>query len=92
MNKSNPLNKLTMQQLDAIYGTGLRRGAKERITRWGQLGVTGPQASHPIHVYGYDMIIPGFTYGFQQIVFKGSWISGPETCVSTPMPTGLTES
>jgi phosphate transport system substrate-binding protein len=72
VNKSNPISKLTMQQLDAIFGTGLRRGAKEPITRWGQLGVTGPQASHRIHVYGYDMIIPGFTYGFQQIVFKGS--------------------
>jgi phosphate transport system substrate-binding protein len=72
VNKSNPISKLTMQQLDAIYGTQLRRGAKEPITRWGQLGVTGPQASHPIHVYGYDMIIPGFTYAFQQIVFKGS--------------------
>ena len=72
VNKSNPISKLTLEQLDAIYGTGLRRGARERITRWGQLGVTGPRASHPIHVYGYDMIIPGFTYGFQQIVFKGS--------------------
>lgn len=72
VNRSNPLTKLSMQQLDAIYGTQLRRGAKEPITRWGQLGITGPQASHPIHVYGYDMIIPGFTYAFQQIVFKGS--------------------
>ena len=72
VNKSNPVSKLTLQQLDAIFGTGLRRGAKEPITTWGQLGVTGPQASHRIHVYGYDMIIPGFTYGFQQIVFKGS--------------------
>ena len=72
VNKSNPLSRLTLQQLDAIYGTALRRGAKERITTWGQLGVTGSQASRRIHVYGYDMIIPGFTYGFQQIVFKGS--------------------
>lgn len=72
VNKSNQISKLTMQQLDAIFGTGLRRGAKERITTWGQLGVTGPQATHRIHVYGYDMIIPGFTYAFQQIVFKGS--------------------
>jgi len=72
VNQSNPISKLDLQQLDAIFGTGLRRGAKEPITRWGQLGVTGPQASHPIHVYGYDMIIPGFTYGFQQSVFKGS--------------------
>jgi phosphate transport system substrate-binding protein len=72
VNKSNPISKLTMQELDAIFGTGLRRGAKERITTWGQLGVTGPQASHRIHVYGYDMIIPGFTYAFQQTVFKGS--------------------
>lgn len=72
VNKSNTVSRLTMQQLDAIYGMQLRRGAKEHITTWGQLGVTGPQASHTIHVYGYDFIIPGFTYGFQQIVFKGA--------------------
>jgi phosphate transport system substrate-binding protein len=72
VNKSNSISRLTLQQLDAIYGTALRRGAKERITTWGQLGVTGPQATHRIHVYGYDMIIPGFTYAWQQNVFKGS--------------------
>jgi len=90
VNKSNPISKLTMQQVDAIFGTGLRRGAKERITIWGQLGVSGPKASHRIHVYGYDMIIPGFTYAFQQIVFKGShhWTGDLREYTNAHQPNG----
>jgi len=72
VNKTNPISRMTMQQLDAVFGTGLKRGAKEPITKWGELGLTGAWANRPIHVYGYDMSIPGFTYAFQQIVFKGS--------------------
>ncbi len=71
VNKSNPLSRMTLQQLDAIYGTTLKRGATEPIRRWGQLGLTGEWADRPIHVYGYDFSIPGFTYAFQQMVFKG---------------------
>ena len=90
VNRSNPISKLTMQQLDAIFGTGLRRGAKERVTIWGQLGVTGPKGSHRIHVYGYDMIIPGFTYAFQQIVFKGSdqWTGDLREYTNAHQPNG----
>ena len=90
VNQSNSISKLDLQQLDAIFGTGLRRGAKEPITRWGQLGVSGPQASRPIHVYGYDMIIPGFTYGFQQRVFKGSdkWTGNLREYTNAHQPDG----
>ncbi|MBV9083014.1 MAG: substrate-binding domain-containing protein [Acidobacteriaceae bacterium] len=72
VNKDNPLNKLTLKQLDAIFGAERKRGEKEPIVKWGQLGLTGDWADKPIHVYGYDMQIPGFTYFFQQAVFLGS--------------------
>src|SRR5262249_2917453 len=65
VNKDKPLNKLTMKQLDGVFGaerTGgwiaLRwnekaaRGPEGNIRTWGQLGVSGSLANQPIHVYG----------------------------------------
>ena len=40
VNKSNPIEQLTLQQLDAIYSADLRRGGKV-VETWNDLGVTG---------------------------------------------------
>jgi phosphate transport system substrate-binding protein len=45
---------LNFTQLDAIFGSERRRGAREPIRTWGQLGLTGAWAHKPIHVYGYN--------------------------------------
>jgi phosphate transport system substrate-binding protein len=51
VNKDNPLERLTFQQLDAILSTTRHRGASP-VTVWGQLGLTtGEWADKPIHVY-----------------------------------------
>jgi formylglycine-generating enzyme required for sulfatase activity/ABC-type phosphate transport system substrate-binding protein len=43
----NPLRKLTLAQLDAIFSASRRRGGKSPTT-WGQLGLTGKWADAPI--------------------------------------------
>jgi phosphate transport system substrate-binding protein len=50
VNKGNPLERITFQQLDAILSTTHYRGGAP-ITVWGQLGLTGEWADKPIHVY-----------------------------------------
>ena len=68
VNKTNPLAKMSMTQLDAIFGSQraggwvgqiwhpeFARGADKDIRTWGQLGVTGPLADKPIHTYGYSL-------------------------------------
>lgn len=68
VSRQNPLNCLTMQQLDGIFGSqrlgGWRgtswhpeyaRGSRENIRTWGQLGLTGAWASHAIHPYGLNL-------------------------------------
>jgi phosphate transport system substrate-binding protein len=65
VNKDNPLTKLTLAQLDGILGAerdggyvGLEwhpevaRGPEKNIRTWGQLGLTGEWANHPINFYG----------------------------------------
>jgi phosphate transport system substrate-binding protein len=83
VNKDNPISKLTMKQLDGIFGServaGLRgfkwtiqagRSAKDDIRTWGQLGLTGEWADKAIHTYGHG---PGGTTNFFQIkVLNGS--------------------
>jgi phosphate transport system substrate-binding protein len=64
----NPLTKISMQQLDGIFGaqrsggwdgTSWRpeqaRGPEGNLRTWGQLGLTGDWADKPIHVYGLNL-------------------------------------
>ena len=51
VNKDNPLEQVTFDQLDAMYSTTRHRGGKP-ITRWGDLGLTGEWADKPIRLYG----------------------------------------
>ena len=51
--RDNPLSKLTLAQLDAIFGYEHLRGPKS-IRTWGQLGLGGEWAARPIDLYGPD--------------------------------------
>jgi len=51
VNKENPLEKISFDQLDAILSRTHDRGG-EPITKWGQLGLSGEWADKPIHTYG----------------------------------------
>ncbi|MDD3179365.1 MAG: hypothetical protein PHQ04_03340 [Opitutaceae bacterium] len=63
VNSANPLSRLTLAQLDAIFSETRRRGHPEAIDRWGQLGLTGEWANAPIHCYGMVVNRPaGATY------------------------------
>jgi phosphate transport system substrate-binding protein len=61
VNKDNPLEKLTLAQVDAVFSKTRRRGGKGAAT-WGSLGLTGDWASRPISVYGRNSA--SGTYGF----------------------------
>ncbi len=84
VNKANPISKLSLKQLDAIFGAErsggwvgtswhpeFARSAKENIRTWGQLGLTGDWKDKPIHVYGLNLRYHQSTM-FSDIVLKGS--------------------
>jgi len=57
VNKRNPLHRgLTIQQLDAIFSATRKCNAKQEITTWGQLGLTGYWANLPIKLYGRNAL------------------------------------
>jgi phosphate transport system substrate-binding protein len=61
VNKDNPIEKLTLAQVDAVFSKTRKRGGKNAAT-WGQLGLTGDWASRPISLYGRNSA--SGTYGF----------------------------
>ena len=54
VNKDNPIDRLTFAQLDAIYSTARKRGYKEKITNWGQLGLQGEWTDQKIRLWGFS--------------------------------------
>ena len=83
VNKDNPILKLTVKQLDGIFGTErdggydgtswnttIARGADQNIRTWGQLGLTGEWADKPINVYG-DNLRYHIPRTFERLVFQG---------------------
>src|SRR5882672_9557796 len=68
VNKDNPVTKITMKQLDGIFGSvreggwagsnwhpEFRRGADQDIRTWGQMGLTGEWAGKHITPHGYSL-------------------------------------
>lgn len=68
--KANPIEGLTLTQLDAIFGADHRRGPRN-INTWGELGLTGEWASKPITPYGYS-IARKQSQAFEKTVLNGS--------------------
>ena len=58
VNRSNPVDELTLAQLDALFSSTRHRGGS-RISRWGELGLSGVWARRPIHVLGVPGSIAG---------------------------------
>jgi phosphate transport system substrate-binding protein len=86
VHKDNPLNQISMKQLDGVFG-GARlggyvgsvwhteypysRGAEENIRTWGQLGLTGDWTDKHIHPGG-QTLRGNATTGFSNVILRGS--------------------
>jgi phosphate transport system substrate-binding protein len=51
VNKANPIDGLTFEQLDRLFSKTHHRGGNE-IRTWGDLGLGGEWADKPVHLYG----------------------------------------
>jgi phosphate transport system substrate-binding protein len=55
VDKDNPIDCLSLDELDAIYSKSRKRGLAD-ISKWSDLGVKGPLADKPIHLYGLKAV------------------------------------
>ncbi len=62
VHKDNPIESLTIPQVDAVFSVTRRCGAGDDVSTWGQLGLPGSWADRPIQLYGRNSV--SGTYGY----------------------------
>ena len=62
VNKDNPVDTLSLPEVDAIFSKNRNLGAAEDIARWGQVGATGGLGERTVSLYGRNA--SSGTYGF----------------------------
>jgi phosphate transport system substrate-binding protein len=73
VNKDNPLEELTMPQIDAIFSKTRKGGAPDDVMTWGQLGLTGDWAPKPISLYGRNSASGTYGYFKEHALYKGDY-------------------
>lgn len=73
VHKDNPIQSLTLQQIDAIFSKSRKGGAAKDITTWGDLGLTGEWADKPIRLYGRNSASGTYGYFKEHALFKGDF-------------------
>lgn len=73
VHKDNPLQSLTLQQVDAVFSKTRKGGAAEDITTWGQLALTGDWARKPISLYGRNSASGTYGYFKDHALMKGDF-------------------
>jgi phosphate transport system substrate-binding protein len=69
VDKDNPIDCLSLPQLDAVYSKTRKLGYKE-VKTWGDVGAKGEWAAKPIHLYGLKPV-NGIEQYFKWIAMDG---------------------
>lgn len=62
VHKDNPIEGLTIPEVDAVFSATLACGKTERAERWGDLGLTGAWENRDLQLYGRNSV--SGTYGY----------------------------
>jgi phosphate transport system substrate-binding protein len=73
VHKDNPIQCLSLQQIDAIFSTTRRGGANAPIRTWGDAGLKGPWANRPISRYGRNSASGTYGYFKDVALFGGDY-------------------
>ena len=73
VNKDNPIQNLSMEQIDAVFSTTRACGGTSDISKWGQLGLSGEWANAPISLYGRNSASGTYGYFKEHGLCKGDY-------------------
>lgn len=73
VHKDNPIQCMTMQQVDAVFSKTRKGGLDKDIATWGDLGLTGEWASKPISLYGRNSASGTYGYFKEVALFNGDY-------------------
>ncbi|MCC6002186.1 MAG: phosphate ABC transporter substrate-binding protein PstS family protein [Pararhodobacter sp.] len=73
VHRDNPIECLSLQQVDAIFSSTRAGGADAALTTWGQVGLTGEWANRPIAMYGRNSASGTYGYFREVALFGGDY-------------------
>lgn len=73
VHKDNPLEKLTLAQVDAIFSKTRRCGAPAPIEKWGDVGLSGAWTNRPLSLYGRNSASGTYGYFKDVALCKGDY-------------------
>jgi phosphate transport system substrate-binding protein len=73
VHKDNPIECMSMTQIDAVFSKTRNGGYDTDITTWGQLGLTGEWADRPISLYGRNSASGTYGYFKEVALFDGDY-------------------
>ncbi|MCH8029012.1 MAG: phosphate ABC transporter substrate-binding protein [Candidatus Dadabacteria bacterium] len=73
VNKDNPIEGLTIAQMDAIYSKTRKCGGSRNIVTWGQAGLDGGWTKRPISIYGRNSASGTYGYVKKVALCKGDF-------------------
>jgi len=75
VHKDNPIEGMTIPQVDAVFSRNRKCGANEDIVRWGKLGMTGAWTSRNIQLFGRNSVSGTYGYFKKKALCKGDFKS-----------------
>jgi phosphate transport system substrate-binding protein len=73
VNKENPVQCLTEEQLDRIFSTTRKGSGGKSVDSWGDVGLTGEWKTRPISMYGRNTISGTYEFFRQQVLYGGDF-------------------
>jgi phosphate transport system substrate-binding protein len=73
VNKDNPLERLTLPQVDAIFSKTRSGGQPADVATWGQLGLNSSWGPRPISLYGRNSASGTYGYFKEHALFNGDF-------------------
>jgi len=73
VHKDNPLESLSLQQVDAIFSENRKGGGTTDIRTWGDLGLGGEWKDRPISLYGRNATSGTYGYFKEHALFQGDF-------------------
>lgn len=73
VHKDNPIQGMTIAQVDAVFSATRKCGYREDVTRWGQLGLGGSLGAQRIQLYGRNSVSGTYGYFKKHALCKGDF-------------------
>ena len=73
VHKDNPIQSLSIEQVDAIFSSTRLCGGEKDITTWGDVGLTGEWAAKPLQLFGRNSVSGTYGYFKEEALCKGDF-------------------